>query len=715
MSNNDGVMGYFLPTIVTTDDDDGKGKELSGERVFYGSTFRLISKLSSTASRRKTSEQRDSYYYCEMFRSKHRSLHLSCRRFYFHLCLSSLSSTNASHDSQLRQLNKKIMQLNRAGRFQEARTLFDEANHKNTVTWNSIISGYVKTREMIKARQLFDEMPERDLVSWNTMISGYLSCLGRAYIEEGKRLFDLMPERDIISWNTMISGYARNGRMDYALHYFNKMPDRNVVSWNAVISGFLQNCDVKNAIETFNRMPNRDAASLSGLVAGLVQNGELDKAASFLHQTGKDCVAGYELVDVYNTLIAGYGQKGMIHEARRLFDEIPSNSPDHLQRNEFIRNMISWNSMIMCYVRSGDVVSARDLFDQMVDRDIITWNTMISGYVHISQMDQASDLFQKMPNPDTQTWNTMISGYAQIGKLDLARDSFEKTPHKNCVSWNSIISGYEKNNDHKGAIKLFIRMQSEGNKPDRHTLSSLLAICSEFVSLELGVQIHQLVVKIVVPDSPLNNSLITMYARCGAIDRAESIFDEMKFKKDVISWNAMIGGYASDGSATKALELFTIMKSYKIRPTYITFISVLSACAHAGLVEEGRRQFKSMVCEYGIEARVEHYASLVDVIGRYGDLDGAMDVIKGMHMEPDKAVWGAILGACRMHNNVELARFAADELMRIEPESSAPYVLLYNMYADAERWEEASRVRMLMDDCKIVKHRGYSLVNFSAR
>ncbi|KAL2490588.1 Pentatricopeptide repeat-containing protein [Abeliophyllum distichum] len=225
------------------------------------------------------------------------------------------------------------------------------------------------------------------------------------------------------------------------------------------------------------------------------------------------------------------------------------------------------------------------------------------------------------------------------------------------------------------------------------------------------MQIHQLVTKVVIPDIPLNNALITMYARCGAIIEAKTVFDEMKFQKDVISWNAMIGGFASHGFAKEALELFESMKQFGVRPTYITFISVLSACAHAGLVEQGRSYFRSMVRDFGIEPRVEHFASLVDVVGRFGQVEEAMDVISGMSMEPDKAVWGALLGACRVHNNVNLARVAAEALMTLEPESSGPYVLLYNMYADAGRWDDANEIRMLMEKNNIKKVHGYSRVD----
>ncbi|EOX97561.1 hypothetical protein QUC31_015627 [Theobroma cacao] len=628
----------------------------------------------------------------------------------FASCLRSKAVSSNATDSYT--MNKRLSHLIRTGKLNEAKSVFDQMPQRDTVTWNSMISGYVKRREIAKARKLFDEMPKRDIVSWNLIISGYASCLGYRFLEEGKKLFDQMPRKDFVSWNTMISGYAKNGRMDEAIRLFESMPERNVVSWNAMITGFLRNGDTVSATEYFERMPEQDSTSVSAFVSGLVQNGDLDEAARVLIECGNRGGWREGLVQACNTLIAGYGQKGRVDDARRLFDQIPYNCVQMEGRKaEFERNVVSWNSMIMCYVKAGDIVSARELFDQMVERDTISWNTMINGYVQMSDMEEASNLFNTMPKPDSLSWNSMISGFSQLGRLELARDLFEKMPQKHLVSWNSIIAAYEKNEDYKGAIKLFIQMQAEGEKPDRHTFSSVLSVATGLVDLHLGMQIHQLVSKTVIPDVPIKNSLITMYSRCGAIIESRTIFDEMKSLKDVISWNAMIGGYASHGFAIEALELFKLMERNKVQPTYITFISVLSACAHAGLVDEGRAYFKSMVNEYGIEPRVEHYASLVDNVGRHGQLEEAMDLIKSMPFEPDKAVWGALLGACRVHNNVELARVAAEALMSLEPESSAPYILLYNMYADKGQWDDAVEVREMMERNKVRKQAAYSWID----
>ncbi|EPS71093.1 hypothetical protein M569_03667, partial [Genlisea aurea] len=607
----------------------------------------------------------------------------------------------------IRSMNRKITDMIQSGRLEEARAFFDSMPFRNTISWNSMLSGYVRHREIVKARRLFDEMPKRDVVSWNLMIQGYVTCRSRRYVEEGRFLFDIMPEKDFVSWNTMISGYAKNGRIQDSFTLFTLMPDKNTVTWNAMITGFLSNGDVRKASELFKQMPRRDAASISALVSGLIRNNELDEAENVLFEYGKACDKKQDLIHAYNTLIAGYGQTGRVDDARRIFNGIPTNGNEG--KTCFVKNTVSWNSMLMAYVMVGDMVSAAELFDGMLDRDIVSWNTMISGYVHVSDMKTAEKLFSEMPLPDSLSWNSIISGFAQDGNMGTALEYFHNMPEKNLISWNTVISGFDKNSGYREAIELFLRMQAEGEKPDRHTLSSILSVCADSVEYNLGMQIHQLVIKLVIPDVPLNNSLITMYARSGAILEATLLFDNMGIHKDVISWNSMIGGYASHGNADMALELFESMKLHKITPTYITFISVLSACARSGLVEEAKSYFRSMISDFGIEPTVEHFASLVDVVGRYGKIEEAMDIINGMGaVEADKGVWGALLGACRVHRNVEIARISGEALMKLEPQSSGPYILLYNMYVEAGKWNEADEIRIVMEKKNIKKERGYS-------
>ncbi|KAI6677460.1 hypothetical protein NL676_038256 [Syzygium grande] len=261
-------------------------------------------------------------------------------------------------------------------------------------------------------------------------------------------------------------------------------------------------------------------------------------------------------------------------------------------------------------------------------------------------------------------------------------------PRKNLVSRNSVITGYEKNEDYKGAVGLFIQMLTDGVEPDRHTLSSTLAVATGLVDLSLGLQIHQLLTKIVDPDVRINNFLTTVYSRCGAIFEAQTIFDEMKLQKSAITWNAMIGGFASHGFAAEALEFFKLVKRLEVRP------ECLCSCWVSR-----RRPEAFSVDGCGIWYRTN--------VGRHGQLKEAFDIIKDVPMKPDKAVWGALLGACRVHDDVELARVAAEALMQLEPESSAPYILLCNIYADAGCWDDTNEVRMITQRNAIRKRKGY--------
>ncbi|PKA47104.1 Pentatricopeptide repeat-containing protein [Apostasia shenzhenica] len=617
-----------------------------------------------------------------------------------------IAATRSISSGDYRRQNKALSDLIRNGRLREARKVFDSLPHRNVVTWNSMISGYIRHREVALARDLFDEMPRRDVVSWNCILSGYAMSCDPDELLEARRLFDRMPVRDSISWNTMISGYARNGKMVDAMQVFGVMPKRNVVSWNTVITGFLRIGEIKNALELFEIMPDRDAASLNALVCGFIQNNMLEEAAEMLLRSSK--ASGIDgAVDAYNTLIAGYGKAGRIKEAWELFDSIPC---QQRQEKGFQRNVVSWNTMIMCYAKAGDLLSARRLFDEMPERDAVSWNTMIAAYAQALEMNEAESLFQQHNSPDVRSWNSMICGFAEKGDVDKARNLFDQLPQKELVTWNTMIAGYEQNGDFQEAIKLFCRMMAAGDRPDRHTMSSLLSACAGLASIRQGTQIHQLFMKTLVPDVAINNSLINMYSRCGSLKEAKGVFDLMKTQKDIISWNSMIGGFAHHGFAEEALDLFKEMKRVKVRPTQITFVAVLHACGHAGLVEDGKEEFDSMIKEFKLVPNVEHYAALVDLICRHGQLDEAMEVINGMALPPDQAVWGSVLGACRVHKNTDLACVAADALATVEPNSSSPYVLRYNIHADEGRWEDALQVREVMDKKRVFKQPGYSWI-----
>jgi pentatricopeptide repeat protein len=502
--------------------------------------------------------------------------------------------------------------------------------------------------------------------------------------------------------------------MDEAEKLFNEMPHMNAASWNTMVTGFFAVGQVKKALDVFEAMSIKDSASLSGLVSGFTRNGWLHEAEELLTK-GSRARDMNKAVDAYNTLIAAYGQAGKVYDARRLFDMIPKAQRHHKGgKRVFERNVVSWNSMMMCYIRTGEIFLARALFDEMPDKDLVSWNTMIAGYTQASDMDEAGNLFMEMPDHDAVTWNLMIRGFAQSGKMERAQGFFDRMPERGTIAWNTMISGHEQNADYDDAIKLFQGMLEVGERPDRHTLSSVLAACASLAMLNLGVQVHQLMEKSFLPDIATSNALITMYSRCGELANAKAIFYQMTHK-DLVSWNALIGCYEHNGRAAEALQLFEEMRSAEVTPTHITFISLLSACGNAGLVSEGRMVFDTMVHEYGLAAKVEHYATLVNLIARHGQLEDALEVIRSMPISPDCAVWGAFLGACTAKKNITLAQMAAKTLSKIDPNSSAPYVMMHNLHAREGRWGSASVVRDQMEQQGVHKHPGYSWIGIHDR
>lgn len=615
-------------------------------------------------------------------------------------------------DELLRQHNRSLAALLRRGRFDAARRLFDAIPARNVVTWNSFLAALARGRDVSAARAFFASMPVRDAVSWNTLLAAYSRSPHPDHLADARRLFDEMPQRDAVTWNTLLGAYVRRGLMGEAEKLFGEMPQRNIVSFNTMLTGFFAAGQVNKALDMFDAMPLKDTASLSTLVCGLTKNGRLDEAEELLTKRVRVTDMG-KAVDAYNTLISAYGQVGRVSDARRLFDMIPRGQYQRKMTNMrvFERNVVSWNSMMMCYTKTGHVCLARTLFDEMPVKDLVSWNTMIAGYAKVSDMQEAEKLFREMPDPDVVSWNLIIRGFTHIGEVEHARRFFDKMPERGTISWNTMISGYEQNGDYDGTIKLFTRMLEVGGMPDRHTLSSVLAACASLPMLRLGTQLHQLIEKSFLPDTATSNALITMYSRGGALTEAEAIFKQMQTQKDFMSWNALIGAYEHHGRATEALQLFEEMTSARVMPTHITFITLLSACGNAGLVSEGWRVFRTMVHEYGIAARIEHYAALVNLIGRHGELDDALEVINSMPIAPERSVWGSFLGACTAKKNEQLAHMAAKALSKIDPESSAPYVLIHNLHAHEGRWGSASVVREEMERQGVHKHPGYSWID----
>ncbi|XP_057957383.1 pentatricopeptide repeat-containing protein At2g20540 [Malania oleifera] len=345
----------------------------------------------------------------------------------------------------------------------------------------------------------------------------------------------------------------------------------------------------------------------------------------------------------------------------------------------------------------------------------VTENALIDMYAKFDNLKDAHIVFEDMTDRDAISWNNLISGHARLGQLRRAKSIFDEMPNKTIVSWTSMISGYARIGCYADALGVFRQMQKVGIKPDEISIVAVLPACAHTGALELGKWIHIYADKNrFLQKTYICNALIEMYAKCGSINQAFQVFDQMS-QRDVISWSTMIGGLASHGKASEAVELFREMQKAKVEPNAITFLGLLSACAHAGFLNEGLNYFDSMSKDYHIEPEVEHYGCLVDLLGRSGCLDRAFDLVKMMPMKPDAAIWGSLLSSCRAHCNLEFANTAMEHLLELEPDDTGNYVLLSNIYADLGKWEGVSKMRKLIRSKSMKKMPGCSSIEVDSK
>ncbi|KAG9457537.1 hypothetical protein H6P81_002045 [Aristolochia fimbriata] len=366
------------------------------------------------------------------------------------------------------------------------------------------------------------------------------------------------------------------------------------------------------------------------------------------------------------------------------------------------------NAIIYCYGLCGQLVDARRVFDELTHRDVVSFNSMIHGYAAVGDMNSASDLFAQLPEPNIVSWTALVTGFANKGDVFEARRVFDKMPERDLVAWNAMISGYVQNRHPVQALNLYNQMQIEKFNPNTITITSILSACANVGALDIGKWIHVYLNKNnVLLDPFMGSSLIDMYSKSGAVDLALQVFENLP-EKNTCTWNAMINGLAMSGHTRETLELFNKMQlDGSVRPDEVTFVGVLLACSHGGFVEEGKRHFYCTMKQYGVVQLVEHYACIVDLLGRSGQLKDAEEVIRNMPIEPDIVVWRALLAGCRLHKSVALAEKVVSEM---EAKSSGDFVLLSNLYASVGRWDGVENMRKTMIHKGIKKIPGCSSI-----
>ncbi|XP_019459123.1 PREDICTED: pentatricopeptide repeat-containing protein At3g29230-like [Lupinus angustifolius] len=484
----------------------------------------------------------------------------------------------------------------------------------------------------------------------------------------------------------LISALSLHRHLISAVNVFNQFPDPNVHVFNSLIRAHASNNS--HPSHSFNAFFDMQC---SGLHPDNFTYSFLLKACNSLSlvqmvHAHVEKLGFYGDIFVPNALIDSYCKFGCvgIRAGMKLFMVMEE------------RDVVSWNSMIGGLVKNGELDDACKLFDEMPKRDMVSWNTMLDGYAKAGEMNKAFGLFERMPERNVISWSTMVWGYSKAGDMAMARMLFDKCPMKNLIIWTTIISGYAEKGIVKEATVLYDKMEGVGLKPDDGFLISILAACAESGMLGLGKRIHASIQRCRFRCSTkVLNAFIDMYAKCGCLDAAFGIFSGMS-KRDLVSWNSMIHGLGIHGHGEKALKLFSRMVHEGFEPDKYTFIGLLCACTHAGLINEGRNYFYAMEKVYGIVPQVEHYGCMIDLLGRGGHLEEAFGLLSNMPMEPNVVVLGTLLGACRMHNDVDLAKAVCEHLFKLAPSDPGNFSLMSNIYAQAGDWVNVANVRLQM-------------------
>lgn len=368
-------------------------------------------------------------------------------------------------------------------------------------------------------------------------------------------------------------------------------------------------------------------------------------------------------------------------------------------------------TLISMYAECGCGPFARKVFDEMFEPNVVAWNAIVTACLRCGDVKGAEEMFNRMPLKNSTSWNVMLAGYTKVGELELARKSFLEMPIKDDVSWSTMIVGFSHNGCFDEAFGFFRELQQVGMRPNEVSLTGVLSACGQAGAFEYGKILHGFLEKSgFLRIISVNNALLDTYSRCGNVGMARLVFKRMPEKKSIVSWTSMMAGLAMHGYGDEAIQLFHEMEEFGMRPDGITFISILYACSHAGLIEQGCKYFSMMTEVYGIEPVIEHYGCMVDLYGRAGQLHKAYEFVNQMPILPTAIIWRTLLGACSIHGNVTFAESVKERLSELDPNNSGDHVLLSNIYAISGKWKDVASVRRAMTDQKIKKNPGWSMI-----
>ncbi|XP_030523686.1 putative pentatricopeptide repeat-containing protein At3g47840 [Rhodamnia argentea] len=639
--------------------------------------------------------------------------------------------------------------------FQEMRpdrfaTTSNIAGRPNMPEANSRLKELVKLRQLSHARRMFDNMPHRDEISWTTMISGYVAAMNarealglflNVWVAPGLKMDPFILSlalkacgldvnlnlgeslhgyavktglvNSVFVGSTLLDMYTKTGRTELGCWVFDEMPLRNVVSWTAIITGLVHSGRCREGLSYFSKMWRSkvqfDTYSFAIALKACADLGALDHGREIHTHTVKNGFV--ETSFVANTLVTMYNKCGKLDYGLRLFERMPK------------RDVVSWTSIISTYIQMGQEESAIRAFLKMRESDAspnaYTFAAVISGCANLTRIDWGEQLHAHVLciglSSSLSVANSVMTMYSKCGQLTLASIVFNEMTTRDVVSWSTLIAGYSNGVCGEETFELLSLMRREGPKPTEFALASILSVCGNMAILDSGKQLHAHVLLIGLEHTPMiQSALINMYGKCGCVKEASQIFD-VATSTDIISWTAMINEYAEHGYSHEAIDLFEKLPAVGLRPDPITYIGVLTACSHAGLVDLAFRYFDTMSVKHQIIPTKEHYGCMIDLLCRAGRLNEAENIIKNMPFKRDDVVWSTLLRACRVHGDVDRGRLAAEQILELDPHCAGTHIMLANIYSAQGRWREAADIRKMMKSKGVIKEPGWSWIKVKER
>eukprot|EP00250_Pteridium_aquilinum_P003650 c13960_g1_i1 orf=674-3286(-) len=600
------------------------------------------------------------------------------------------------------------------GRFgcaEDARYVFDITQEHDLISWNTMITLYAKKGQDVCALELFLTMLQQTIDPDRITFLGVLqACANLAELQLGHLVHTSVIKAGMcthVSVGTaLISMYGKCGAFMEAQNVFDRMSERNVISWTTIIAASIQEGYNNTALQLFTKM-QQDAVEPNNVTFNNIlqactepdalPDGEGVHACMVLHGLEPDEVTGTALIDMYSRC-------GALGSAGVTFHKM------------VVKNIFTWTTMITTYLQHGHSNEALLLYKQLqqvnMEPNEYIFSSALSACADLAALSEGESIYKCIVQRGVESevvLTALLHMYGKCGSLDSARFVFDNMYQHSVVSWTAMVSSYAQQGCAKEALQLFRQMQEQGLEPNQVTCISVLSACASLAALTEGTTIHSCILECGFQlDVMTGTALINFYGKCAALEEAEAVFLKMR-ERSVVSWNALIAANGEHGHGKEAFRLLIQMLHRGVKPDDVTFINMISACSHAGLVDVGRDCYDSII-DYGLTPTMEHYGCMIDLFGRSGQLVEAEAFLKKMPFEANALIWRTLLSACRMHGDVQRGIRAAEHVLALDPQNSAPYVLLSNIYAAEGRWDDVAKVRQAMVKRGIRKDRGCSSI-----